>query len=158
LRKDGERKPEALTDIQSLLAELLSRLQARFGGELVSVVVYGSYARAEADAGSDIDLLVVVPDLPPEWRDLFAMEDELMRAGLDLGRRVDIRLVEPEAVSHAITWATPLMLEVYDAHRILFDPEGSFTAEMRRFTDVMRERGICKLSRGVWRVPSVAHQ
>jgi predicted nucleotidyltransferase len=133
-------------------------LQARFGKELVSVVVYGSYARAEADAGSDIDLLVVVPDLPREWRDIFAMEDELMRAGLDLGRRVDLRLVEPEAVSHAVTWATPFLLEVYDAHHLLLDLKGFFAAEMRRFEAVMRERGIYRMARGVWRVPSVAHQ
>jgi predicted nucleotidyltransferase len=158
LGNDGEREPNTLEDLQPLLTELLSRLRAQFGGELVSVVVYGSYARAEADAGSDIDLLVVVPNLPHEWRDIFAMEDELMRAGLDLGRRVDLRLVEPEAVSHGVTWASPFMLEVYDAHRILLDPNGFFATEMRRFEAVMRERGVYKMARGVWRVPSVAHQ
>jgi predicted nucleotidyltransferase len=158
LRRERERGSEALISLRPLLADLLSRLQVRFGEALVSVVVYGSYARAEADAGSDIDLLVVVPDLPHEWRDLFAMEDELMRVGLDLGRRIDLRLSEPEAVSHAVTSATPLMLEIYDAHHRLFDRGGFFAAEMRRFETVVRERGIYKVARGVWRVPSLAHQ
>jgi predicted nucleotidyltransferase len=154
LGNGGEREPSTLEDVQPLLTDLLSRLRAQFGGELVSVVIYGSYARAEADAGSDIDLLVVVPNLPHEWRDIFAMEDELMRAGLDLGRRVDLRLVEPEG-AHAVSWAAPFMLEVYDAHRVLLDTKGFFAAEMRRFEAVMRERGVYKMARGVWRVPSV---
>jgi len=79
------------------------------------------------------------------------------RSPLDeLLSRLDDRLVEPEAVSYSVTWTAPLMLEVYDAHRVLLDPTGFFAAEMKRFGDVVRERGIYKVSPGVWRVPTVA--
>jgi hypothetical protein len=152
------RQPSTWEDIQPILTEVLRRLRERFKEELVSVVVYGSYARGEADTGSDIDLMVVVPNLPQDWHDLFAMEHTLGRMGRDCGRRMDIRLVEPESVSYSVTWAAPLMLEVYDAHRIIFDPMGFFAAEMKRFAEVMRERGIYKMKRGIWRVPSLAHQ
>jgi predicted nucleotidyltransferase len=147
-----------LMDDNGILEEVLRRLQVRFGHKVVSVVLYGSQARAEAESGSDVDLLVVVPDLPQEWRDLFSIEDELAQMGIELGRPMDIRLVEPEGVAHAVTSATPLMLEIYDSHRLVFDPDGFFSAELRRLTAVMHERGISKLSRGVWRVPSVAEQ
>lgn len=115
-------QPSTWEDIQPLLSEVLRRLQERFGKRLVSVVVYGSYVRGEADTGSDIDLMLVVPNLPQEWRDLFEMEHDLTRMGRDWGKRLDVRLVEPESVSYSVTWAAPLMLEVYDAHRIIFDP------------------------------------
>src|SRR5690348_15704549 len=89
------RRPCRLDDIQPVLAELVDRLQDRFASDLVSVVVYGSYARGHADTGSDIDLLVVVPGLPEECREIFAIEDELTTIGRELGKRLDIRLIEP---------------------------------------------------------------
>jgi predicted nucleotidyltransferase len=145
-----------LKEIQPLLTEVLDRLQAQFGEELRSVVVYGSYARGEADADSDVDMMVVVGHLPKEWTEIFAIEDSLMQMGQELGRRLDIRLVEPSAVSYSVTWAAPLMLEVHDAHQIIFDPTGIFAAAMSRFTEVVRQRGIAKIARGVWRVPPLA--
>ncbi|MBI1925681.1 nucleotidyltransferase domain-containing protein [Candidatus Poribacteria bacterium] len=151
-------EPSLLDDLQPLLAEVLRRLQQQFAEELVSVVVYGSYARGEADTSSDIDLMVVVLNLPHEWQDIFVMEDSLTCMGLSLGKRLDIRLVEPQAVSYSVTWAAPLMLEVYDAHYIIFDSMEFFAAEMKRFAKVMRERGVYKLRSGAWRVPSLAHE
>jgi predicted nucleotidyltransferase len=155
MRKADARGFSLLAEIKPLLAEVLHRLQERFAEGLLAVILYGSYARGEAEVGSDADLLVAVRRLPPEWTDVFALENELVLMGQELGIRLDIRLVEPEAVSYSVTWAAPLMLEVYDAHCILFDPSGFFAAEMERFAEVARERGICKVARGVWRVPTV---
>lgn len=140
------------------LERILGHLQERFGEALVAVVLYGSHARGESQDGSDIDLLVVIRNLPAEWREIFAMEDSLSQFGLDLGFLLDARLVEPDTVTHAVTSTTPLMLEIGDANRVVFDPHGFFTAELNRFADVRRERGIRKLRRGVWRVPSLANQ
>src|SRR5262249_15689858 len=86
-----------LNEIRPVLEGLLCRLQERFASELVSVVLYGSYARDQADVGSDIDLMVVVQDLPQDWHEIFALEDNLSDMGKDFGRRLDIRLVEPQA-------------------------------------------------------------
>ncbi len=44
--------------------ELLAAARERFGNRLVSAVLYGSVARGEARTDSDIDLLLVVRDLP----------------------------------------------------------------------------------------------
>ena len=48
------------SDIRSVLHELRRRLAARYGSRLVSMVLYGSYARGEPEDGSDIDVLVVL--------------------------------------------------------------------------------------------------
>jgi predicted nucleotidyltransferase len=53
---------ERLQKIAGHFAELLSKKK---GGELVSVVLFGSVARLEATIFSDMDLLLVFKELPP---------------------------------------------------------------------------------------------
>jgi hypothetical protein len=47
---------------QAALGEYLDRLRARFGDRVLRVILYGSRARGEGDAESDLDVLVVVDD------------------------------------------------------------------------------------------------
>ena len=46
--------------IHALLAELRRRFEALYGPRLVNLILYGSHARGDAEAGSDIDALVVL--------------------------------------------------------------------------------------------------
>ena len=55
------------TRLAALLQELRSALEALYGDRLVHVILYGSQARGEATADSDIDVMVVLKgtvDLP----------------------------------------------------------------------------------------------
>ena len=47
-------------DLRTLLSELRQRLQALYGPRLEQLVLFGSQARREAEAGSDVDILVVL--------------------------------------------------------------------------------------------------
>lgn len=47
-------------NLQTILAELRSRFEEIYGDRLVKMVLFGSQARGDADAGSDIDVLVVL--------------------------------------------------------------------------------------------------
>jgi len=46
--------------LSGILAELRARLEKVYKDRLVRIVLYGSQARGDAEAGSDIDVLVVL--------------------------------------------------------------------------------------------------
>jgi predicted nucleotidyltransferase len=46
--------------LRPILAELRARLERVYGQRLLRLVLYGSQARADAEDGSDIDVLVVL--------------------------------------------------------------------------------------------------
>ena len=47
-------------DLSQLLSEVLQYSMKTFGSRLDSVILYGSYARNEADDESDIDIMILV--------------------------------------------------------------------------------------------------
>jgi len=70
----------AKVQIPEVVHEFRRRLEALYGERLRDVILYGSYARGEADDGSDIDVLVVLDDFGDEEAELHRMDpiaDEL---------------------------------------------------------------------------------
>ena len=51
-----------MRDIQPILQELKARLQELYGERLKGLYLYGSWARGEARADSDVDVLMVLDD------------------------------------------------------------------------------------------------
>ena len=143
-------------DIKMSLRAIVQDFHKEFREQLVAVVVYGSYARGMAKPGSDVDLLVVVRGLPRDWQGLHRLEDKWARRSQRLGKRFQIMLASPEDVEDSVEWAAPLMLEIYDAHVIIFDHDGFFRICVMHMERIMKERGIRKRKPGVWEVPEHA--
>ena len=58
-----------LTDKERQAAtDFANRVRQQFGDQVVSVLVFGSRARGEAEPDSDMDLLVIMSDAGPEIR------------------------------------------------------------------------------------------
>jgi len=86
-------------------AALVRRAAAQHGPDLVGVVVFGSWARGEAGAASDVDLLVVLDPRLPLTRALYRVWDA--DAILWDGRPVEVHLVTLPAAEDPPTgiWA-----------------------------------------------------
>lgn len=60
-------------DEQAALDAYVARLRAQYGDKLVRVVLFGSKARGDSDAESDLDVLVVLNDGDWRFRDKVAL-------------------------------------------------------------------------------------
>lgn len=62
------------TDLQAILHTVTDAAKERYGEQLQSVILYGSYARGDQDADSDIDVFVLVDteDRPSPFCDVVA--------------------------------------------------------------------------------------
>jgi predicted nucleotidyltransferase len=56
--------------VRDILGDLRRYLESVYGARLVGLVLYGSEARGEADAGSDVDVLVVLDGMVDVGREI----------------------------------------------------------------------------------------
>ena len=146
----------SVENIKMTLNRMVENLYEEFKEQLMAVVVYGSHARGTATLGSDVDLLVVVRELPRDWEFIHRLEDEWARRGRRLGKRFQVLLASPEDVEDSVEWAAPLMLEIYNTHEVVFDSNDFFRNRIIRMGCLMKERGIRMRKPGIWEVPEHA--
>jgi len=96
--------------ITAILDHLSQESVQRWGANLVSIVLFGSLARGDAHQHSDIDLLLVVRNLPQGWRERSTLELSFERLGLQWGKPLQVILVEPGEVRLAVDDVMPLLL------------------------------------------------
>lgn len=99
-----------ISSINELLIELKERLAAIYGDRLDAVVLFGSEARGDARAESDIDLLVVLRGPMDDYgveleRSLAAVYPVALR----VGRRVSVKLLDRQEYEQG---DSPLVREV----------------------------------------------
>jgi predicted nucleotidyltransferase len=100
--------------LQELVADLRRALRTEHGVRLA--VLYGSLARGDEDAGSDLDLLI-------------SLADDRPLAGLELAIRLQRVAVRPVDIAHLerVEADAPLLLDrVLDEGRVLVDRDGQW--------------------------------
>ena len=127
--------PEAIDrDLQCFLRLLLSR----WGEQLVSVVLFGSWARGSARAESDIDLLVISKHFPrsrlDRHRDIFEAAKAVTQ---DFASKVSVIPLTPEEASAT----KPFYLGMLTAHALLYDRDAFFATLLQRLETRLAELG-----------------
>lgn len=75
--------------IKNLLGEVQEQMLSIFGHDLKKVILFGSYARNEADDESDIDILLLIDEEPGELK---RYHDQIIDVMVDLSIKYDIVL------------------------------------------------------------------
>lgn len=142
---------------RSLLSKLVELLRWRFGDDLVSVVVYGSIARGDYRRDSDVDLLIIVRNLPRTITERLMLFDEVER-GLedDLDRLMDMGyhvtlspvLRTPEEARRF----SPLYMDMTQDAVILYDKDGFFRRVLDGVKRILDKLGFERvwISRKAW--------
>ena len=125
-----------------------------FGDVLVSLVLFGSYARCSPGPSSDIDLIVVLEELPSDRVELHRSLDrveELLEAGL-YPRLRGLGLgpvLSPIVYDRALASGfRPLYIDaVFDAV-VLYDKDGFMEGVLRRVRGWLAERGARRVRIG----------
>jgi predicted nucleotidyltransferase len=145
-----DREGNVSRKLRALAEEYAAALREVLGDRLVSVVLFGSVARGQATASSDIDILVVVRDLP---RSRFArrrlLDPAYARVAPALARLMDEGI--PAAVTDVIRTpeeaARPslLYLDLTEDAVLLIDHDGFFAAVLDRMRGSLRRLGARRL-------------
>lgn len=131
----------------------LSRLAAR---RLLSVIVFGSYARGEAKYFSDLDLLAVFDG--PSWRP--DDEDELARRVKGACRGfyppLGINVWGIEGLRAAVQRSNPLLFEIVGACHCHYDPLEIMKDALDTVEARLRDGRAYQLDRFAWHLPDVS--
>jgi len=104
--------------------EFVEACKEKFGEDLISIVLFGSYARGNFKESSDVDLLVIAKNLPGNVFERDKLIEEIVWNILKR-RHIKISpiLVEPEEIKIHAKWPNPLFYGILLGYRILFGNE-----------------------------------
>ena len=145
---EGLREP-----YRSLIARLVNELKKRFGGKLVSVVIYGSIARGDYSKDSDIDVLIIVEELPGSKlrRQKLFLEVEESLSGIMESLEKEGYHIDFSPVLKTVREAShisPLYLDMVEDAIIVYDKNGFFEKILARLRDRLEKLGARRVRVG----------
>lgn len=149
----GEAKRDINRSLRALANKYTQALKEYLRGKLVSVVLYGSVARGEATQYSDIDLLVVVEDLP-EGRfarlDVLAEADKTVEAFLKTlwDKNIYTGFTKILKTPREAERIVPLYLDMTEDAIILYDKGNFFHNVLERLRERLKELGSVRRRMG----------
>lgn len=142
-------------EFQPLLDRFISLVQQALGEQVLSIVLYGSVARGQARAESDVDLLIVLREassvyyerLRPFLRILRQLQEEPAWKGLEaqgLRPYLSLLVLSKEEAEQS----RYIYLDMVDEARILTDVGGFFQAKLEALRQRLQELGARRIWQG----------
>ena len=140
--------------VEELTGKVVESLQSRLGERLVSVILFGSYARGQSGPDSDVDLLIVVEGLPASSLErqsfliplLMEIENPYRESLKPTGwfPYVSTVLKTPEEAD----CVSRIYFDMVEEAKILFDREDFFRTVLRKVQARLKDLGAIKIQVG----------
>ncbi|MEN2985996.1 MAG: nucleotidyltransferase domain-containing protein [Thermodesulfovibrionaceae bacterium] len=131
---------------KELINLLLRELKVFYQERLVSVVLFGSVARETQRFDSDIDLLIVVEDLPKgrlkRTMEFMEIEEKIQDFLKDLEKiGINTYLSPVLKTPEEVKIGSPLFLDLVEDAKILYDREDFFKKELEKIKEKLKSLG-----------------
>jgi uncharacterized protein len=140
--------------VLGFIEHLAQALEEKIGEDLISVVLYGSYARGQIQEGSDVDLLIVARNLPPSSLDrqvffnkiLLAVEEPFRKNlhGTGFSPYISAILKTPEEAGRV----SRFYFDMVDEAKIFLDRDDFFKSVLERVEKRLKDLGAKKIQVG----------
>lgn len=137
-----------------MLFKISKIIKKKFGKNLVSIVLFGSFVRGFK--GQDIDILVVVRNLPKSWKKIRCLEKKLESHLFKKTERIcDIHLFSPKNFKENLV-AGSFLTGLALGYRVIFDSEDT-SQEIKRFVASLKGKPIKYVDKyGEWEIGKIA--
>lgn len=134
------------------ISYLLNKILGLFGDKLVSVILFGSFARKNHDENSDVDIMVVLDkDEEKNIRDL--RKDYLLK----FSRKLDLHIFSKREIVQNFDNFSPLFVTLLLGKKILFDKDMFFERLFRNFIRELKDEDIKYCEGGkIWEIRKIA--
>ena len=128
-----------MRDISKILDEFLQRCKQKFGDNLISIILFGSYARGTATEYSDVDLLIIAKNLPKRRIERYKIIRDII---LDFIYEYEINLspilIKPEELSHKNI--SPLIYGILTGYKVIYDKDNFWKNYLERIKPIIKEK------------------
>ena len=131
---------------------IMKDIKVVFGDNLVSVVLFGSYAAGKQKDASDIDMLVIADNLPLPRKERLSIILSITRRYLSKGKTVSLVLRSRDEIRNGFEYYNPLLLSISENNKLLYDRGKYFSALLKDIRKKVAQREIQKFSDFSWRI------
>ena len=135
-----------------MIEKITKDIKTLFGEGLISVVLFGSYAKGKQKNRSDIDILVIVDNLPSTRKEKLSLILLITRKYLSLGKTVSMILHSREEIKNGFEYYNPLLLSISENYKLLYDPNAFFLTLMKDIKNKISCKEIEKFAELSWRI------
>lgn len=142
-----------IAEIRRLIPKLKKAIINTYGHRLVSLVLYGSVGRQTPNYESDIDILIIVEQLPRgrmrRIQEFTRVEENLNDEFERLYKKGIYTTLSPIIKSkEEVLFGSPLFLDMIDDSIILYDKENFFKNYLKKFKRKLQNLGAKRVNLG----------
>jgi predicted nucleotidyltransferase len=146
-------------NVEMATKEFVEACKEKFKENLISIVLFGSYARGNFKETSDVDLLVIVKDLPESvWERDKLIKEITWKIFLKYDEDLQPILSTPEEIIMAMKNNNPIFFGILLGYKIIIDEGNFFEKSLKEIvaSRIVKNPPLFVYGGKIWRLEKIA--